>query len=194
MSGNVRVSTENMDILRGVKRDTGGSIEFLVNKAVAAEYVKAEKKEVKTVPAIKARGPVAESDDNLRAAQWLFETLLHERPTFKRPNINTWAKDVRLMRDQDGRSLEDIYELWIWVRADHFWNPNIQSPSKLRKQFDSIWSKMHNKGTLDEKPRSKSLAERSEDGAREMLADFAEEAADDVVLVADGRPLWLQVD
>ena len=53
----------------------------------------------------------------------------------KRRNLDNWANQLRLMREADDRSPEDIARVFNWANQDLFWQSNIQSPEKLRKQF-----------------------------------------------------------
>ena len=59
-------------------------------------------------------------------------------PKAKDPNIDKWANEVRLMRERDKRSHEEIINIFTWANNDPFWKTNILSPSKLRKQFDQL--------------------------------------------------------
>lgn len=45
------------------------------------------------------------------------------------------------MRMQDKRSHYEICELFKWANEDDFWQNNILSPSKLRKQWDQLTTK-----------------------------------------------------
>lgn len=57
----------------------------------------------------------------------------------KRRNLDNWANVLRLMRQVDERSPEDIAMVFNWANQDHFWQSNIQSPEKLRKQFIRLY-------------------------------------------------------
>lgn len=54
-------------------------------------------------------------------------------------DINVWAKTIRLMRERDGRTHEEILNLWRWANKHDFWSTNILSPEKLRKQWDQLF-------------------------------------------------------
>ncbi len=79
-----------------------------------------------------------ENDRDLRCARWMFEMILTIRDRFKRPNFQSWARDIRLMRERDGRTYEEIYQVFRWANNNEFWRVNILSPAKLRKQFDRL--------------------------------------------------------
>lgn len=71
-------------------------------------------------------------------AQSIWQGVLAIRPNHKPPNLNAWANDIRLMREQDGRTHEEIRDLFAWANRDDFWRTNILSPAKLRKQWDQL--------------------------------------------------------
>lgn len=81
------------------------------------------------------------SDDDLKAAQWMWEQVLALYPQDKEPkppNIDKWADTVRLIRQQDKRAHKQICEVFQWANRDSFWQKNIRSPSKLREQWDTL--------------------------------------------------------
>ncbi len=84
---------------------------------------------------------VTPTEEDFKAARWLFKQVLAVNPTAKPPNPSAWATDVRLMRERDGRTHKEICELFQWAKADSFWAPNIQSPSKLREKWDILTEK-----------------------------------------------------
>jgi len=80
--------------------------------------------------------PAVPADE--KCARWLFGVVLENNPGSKKPNIATWANDVRLMRERDGRSYDQICDLFQWAGADSFWRANILSPGKLRDKWDQL--------------------------------------------------------
>jgi hypothetical protein len=76
-------------------------------------------------------------DDKI-CAEWLLKVRDRTAPKMKKPNIDTWANDIRLMREQDERSHKEICELFLWAHKDPFWCMNILSPETLRKQWDQL--------------------------------------------------------
>lgn len=75
---------------------------------------------------------------DLENANLLYEMMLDNNPSIKKPNIEKWANEFRLIRTADKRTHEQIKFLIEWTQRDSFWKANILSPSKLRKQFDSL--------------------------------------------------------
>lgn len=91
---------------------------------------------------------VYEPDDiNLKLADYLL-TKIRERnssiyPTDSKnpPDTQKWANDIRLMHERDARSYDDIKRIIEWCQQDSFWQNNILSASKLRKQFGKLIDK-----------------------------------------------------
>lgn len=53
-----------------------------------------------------------------------------------------WADHVRLMRERDGHSREEIIQVIDWCQADSFWRGNIMSTEKLRDKWDTLVAQM----------------------------------------------------
>ncbi len=79
--------------------------------------------------------------DDLKAARWIFDKALTVNASLSEPNWVEWANTIRLMRLQDKRTHYEICELFKWANEDDFWQENILSPSKLRKQWDQLTTK-----------------------------------------------------
>ena len=88
-------------------------------------------------PRTKAKKNVFSNDD-LMAAEWILGLIRKLNPSFKEPKIESWANDIRLMRERDNRTHKDICELFKWANQDKFWSVNILSPSKLRDKWDQL--------------------------------------------------------
>lgn len=84
------------------------------------------------------------TSDDLAVAQYLFEKIKGIYAGSKEPNWNEWANNIRLLREQDGKSLKAIRNLIDMIFEDNgiydgsFWRQNIRSTAKLRKQYDNI--------------------------------------------------------
>lgn len=50
----------------------------------------------------------------------------------------TWANEFRLMRERDGRTVEQIRYLITWTAGHHFWSGVVLSPKKLRDKWDQL--------------------------------------------------------
>lgn len=78
------------------------------------------------------------SAEDLKTAQWISARVKQINPTCKAPDMTSWSNTVRLMRQIDNRSHQDICALYDWVSKHHFWQTNILSPESLRKQWDKL--------------------------------------------------------
>lgn len=88
------------------------------------------------------------SDDDLKAAEWIFHLIRKLNPSFKEPKIESWANDIRLMRERDNRTHKDICELFKWANQDRFWSVNILSPATLRAKWDQLSMKRNAEMTM----------------------------------------------
>ncbi|MDW7787253.1 hypothetical protein R4E38_10570 [Morganella morganii] len=84
--------------------------------------------------------------DDLKAAQWIFQLITRISPSAKTPNWSGWANDVRLMREQDGRTHSDICQMFKFANQDNFWKSNILSPAKLREKWTQLEAKRNTQG------------------------------------------------
>ena len=88
-------------------------------------------------PTAKSR-KISYSEDDLKAAHWIFGLIKNLNPSCRTPIFESWANDIRLMRERDGRELREICELFKWANQDAFWRANILSPAKLREKWDQL--------------------------------------------------------
>ena len=61
---------------------------------------------------------------------------------FKKPDIQKWAGDIDKMIRIDKRNSCGIMNAICWAQADEFWQNNILSTAKLRKQYDQVIMRM----------------------------------------------------
>lgn len=78
------------------------------------------------------------TDDDFKMAEWMWGRVQKLNPTAKAPSLEKWADTIRLMREIDNRTLQDIGAAFDWANKDSFWCSNILSPEKLRKQYDKL--------------------------------------------------------
>lgn len=82
------------------------------------------------------------AEEDLLLADWISKKVLEVAPKTKEPSLDKWANEVRLMREKDGHSIQDIRQVFAWANSDGFWRTNILSVSKLREKFPTLHSKM----------------------------------------------------
>jgi hypothetical protein len=74
----------------------------------------------------------------MRLANLMVMGIVELNPSFKRPNMQSWAKEFNLIIRIDKRELEELKFLMGWINRNSFWSKNILSPASLRKQFDRL--------------------------------------------------------
>jgi uncharacterized protein YdaU (DUF1376 family) len=78
------------------------------------------------------------SEDDTKLAQFIWIRILKLNPNHKKPNLEKWADEIRIMREQDKRSHKEMQDVFIYANENQFWSKNILSPSALRKHFDKL--------------------------------------------------------
>lgn len=73
---------------------------------------------------------------------YLLQKIRKNKPDFKEPNLQKWAKDMDLLLSIDKRIPLIVSKVIMWCQQDDFWRFNILSPDKLRKQFDTLEMQM----------------------------------------------------
>ena len=64
----------------------------------------------------------------------------------------TCIDDIRLMIETDGYTIDDLREVYSFLKKDTFWKQNILTTSKLRKQMDKLKLKIHGEHGQTGKP------------------------------------------
>ena len=107
--------------------------------------------------------------------------------------MEKWANTIRLMREVDGRTLQDIGAAFDWANKDSFWSSNILSPEKLRKQYDKLKVKANEANRPNQSKHSDGLSDsrrailqaRAErDGLSESFGSVVGSDGGDVVLIS----------
>jgi phage replication O-like protein O len=95
---------------------------------------KVTKKEIKR----KNKKMYSHTSDEVRLSSLLLSLIQNRNPNYKKPNIQNWAKHIDLMIRLDKRTSSEIENIIEWCQSDSFWQNNILSTEKLRKQFDQL--------------------------------------------------------
>ena len=103
-------------------------------------------------PKTKPKKNLRWEDGDLETAESIYNLLLALNPKHKKPSLETWANTIRLMRESDGHTHNDIMDLFRFANSDSFWKSNILSPAKLREKWDVLTIK---KG--DTRPQTESI-------------------------------------
>jgi len=83
------------------------------------------------------------NDDQMNFAKSMYEFILRVAPAIKKPNLEAWANTARLINEIDGIELIDAWHVFAWANADSFWQTNILSADKFRKQYAQLSAKMN---------------------------------------------------
>ena len=84
----------------------------------------------------------ADDSQYMKAAVYLFEKIKERLPNKKEPDFQKWADEVRKTVELDGIPIERYKQVLDWSQKDDFWQANILSTNKFRKQFDTIYLQM----------------------------------------------------
>ena len=72
---------------------------------------------------------------DLELANLFLELIRKHTPKFEpRPSIEKWADGVRLIRERDGFSEDEIAVVFRWSQRDEFWHDKVLSPASFRKK------------------------------------------------------------
>ena len=82
--------------------------------------------------------------DYYKLSEFFVKQILNNNPNFKKPNIQKWSDDFRIMIERDRRDKHQVAKLIVWVQHDSFWMSNVLSPTKLRDKYDSLVMRMAN--------------------------------------------------
>ena len=105
------------------------------------EEVRSKKEEVNK-DSQQSQKRYADDSQYMKAAVYLFEKIKERLPNKKEPDFQKWADEVRKTVELDGVPIERYKQVLDWSQNDDFWQANILSTAKLRKQFDTIYLQM----------------------------------------------------
>lgn len=93
-------------------------------------------------------------DVDVSLANKMFAWLLDRNPDRKKPDMDLWANDFRLLRaDGKDRTPENINSMIEWVSQHSFWWKNCQSPKTLREKWDRFVDLRKDDGSVPVKQR-----------------------------------------
>ena len=78
--------------------------------------------------------------DAIRLAELLRDLILKRQPKARcqRANMREWAGHIEKLIQIDDRTPDEIEAVIRWSQQDSFWQGNILSTEKLRKQIDTL--------------------------------------------------------
>lgn len=109
-------------------------------------------------PRAKGKGKVnkriySQNSDEFRLASLLLGLILKRKPDLKKPDLQKWSEYIDLMVRIDKRKPEKTEAVIRWCQQDGFWQNNILSTKKLRKQFDTLELQMNHQKPGSEPPK-----------------------------------------
>jgi hypothetical protein len=109
------------------------------------------------------RAKVKYSVEDMRSAEYMFSTLVAKQPEMKKPNLESWAGEVRKMREIDNLDMVQMGEVWNWARNDSFWASNILSAKKFREKYQQLLARMRQpQSTVYQSTNEKNAARMAE--------------------------------
>ena len=89
------------------------------------------------------------NSDEIRISELLFSLISERDQKAKKPDFQKWAVHIDRLIRIDKRDPGEIRNVIEWSQNDSFWQNNILSTEKLRKQFGQLALKMKKVGKQD---------------------------------------------
>ena len=131
---------EKQELLQGNTDETKSNTEKEKEKEIEKELD--IDKEIDSNNSQQSQKRYADDSQYMKAAVYLFEKIKERLPNKKEPDFQKWADEVRKAVELDGVPIERYKQALDWSQNDDFWQANILSTNKLRKQFDTIYLQM----------------------------------------------------
>jgi phage replication O-like protein O len=74
-------------------------------------------------------------------SQLLLIKILEHLPSYKKPDLQNWSREMDLLIRQDKRPPDEVRAVILFCQNDPFWQNRIMSVTKLRKQYDVLNAK-----------------------------------------------------
>ncbi|MFD1399669.1 replication protein [Lacticaseibacillus suilingensis] len=145
--------------------------------------VKNDKNEKKEDSQHSRKREYADDSPELIEATYLWEKIKGNNPEHRKPDLQSWADDIRKMNQLDHRPFEKIHKMIDWCQIDTFWQTNILSASKLRSKYDTMAAQANRPYTSRRAPaRQEATPEWMQEGYKapkqEVSADAKAELAE----------------
>jgi len=82
------------------------------------------------------------NQDHYAFAKAMADKIKIVAPAMKSANLNSWANTIRLLCENDNVEINHAWNVFKWANSDSFWQTNILSADKFRKQFAQLSAKM----------------------------------------------------
>ncbi len=141
------VTPENDDISNSQTSHSDTEIEKEIEKEKEEPNLLVEDEEKKESPKPKKVIEFDEESIAYKLSERLYKMIKKNNEKAKKPNLQSWAKDMDLLMRADEKTKEEIWDNILYSQKDQFWHTVILSPKNLRKNFDRL--------TLKRKPKEK---------------------------------------
>lgn len=116
---------------------------------------------------------------DMDCASWMWKLVQDVQPRRRHPNLESWANTIRLMRERDRRTYQEIADLFTWVNKDTFWQTNCMSPETLRERWDDLSLKCERASPDASRPARRDFLEGQILSGAELEAELAKDGSDD---------------
>ncbi len=124
----------------------------------------------------------------------LFAHIRKCNPKAKEPDFQSWAIEADRMHRIDKRSWGDIGKILTALQKEEpmpgkhlgFWQSNILSAGKFRKQFDDVWMRLI---AANENNSASTLTEEQQEAHREMLKRVEKQESSKVEAKVESEPV-----
>ena len=120
------------------KASSGKASSGFSSRIVSTDLLESTEKKESTELGIKI------TDENILFSMFFYKRIKILNKNCLEPNWSNWSDTIRIMREKDNRTCEQIEAVFIWANQDDFWKSNILSPRSLREKFDVLETKMIN--------------------------------------------------
>lgn len=80
----------------------------------------------------------SEDSNEFRLSIFLLNNIRKRKPDYKIPDLQGWSKHSDYILRIDRRDISEVKSVIVWSQSDEFWQDNILSTAKLRKQYDKL--------------------------------------------------------
>jgi len=106
---------------------------------IEVDIEKDKEKNIKDITSTKSGKRIYDdTSPYLQLSEYLFSKMLLNNPEAKKPNMQSWADELRKMVELDGRTVEQVKGMIEWSQADDFWKINVLCTKKLREKYDQM--------------------------------------------------------
>lgn len=80
----------------------------------------------------------SEDSNEFRLSLFLLNNIRKRKSDYKIPDLQGWSKHSDYILRIDRRDINEVKKVILWCQSDEFWQNNILSTAKLRKQYDKL--------------------------------------------------------